>query len=164
MTSSVDDGVLTLQRRTYRSGDFVHVVFSFLAAVFAVLFLVITLANGTIFDGFFIPGVILVLAAYGYFGLTRLMNRRTVTIQTGHVTAKDGPIPQFLRSVDSSLDDLGSVSVRSSTRWTVPPISSYVIYNVRSQRGPDLFRRLPTEDEATYVVAAIDSFVTLTGQ
>jgi hypothetical protein len=158
MASSVEDGVLTLQRRTYRSGDFVHVVFSIVAAFFAGMFLLITVANGTLFDGFFIPGVIMALAWYGYFGLTRLMNRRTVTIHNGHVTAKDGPLPQFVRSIDTSLEDLGPLSVKSSKRWTFPPISAFVIHNAHTQRGPDLFRRLPTEDEARYAVARIESF------
>jgi hypothetical protein len=43
MKSSVDDDGIVIQRRTYRSGDFVHVVFSLFAAVFAILVLVIAI-------------------------------------------------------------------------------------------------------------------------
>ena len=153
-----------LSRRTYRSGDFVHVVFSALAAILAVVFLIITVANGTLFDGFFVSGLIVVLGLYGYFGLTRLVNGRTVTIHNGRVTAKDGPLPQFIRTIDTSLEELGRLSVKPAKRWTVPPISMYVIYRVRTALGPDLFRRLPTEDEAKYVVAEIESFISPTGE
>jgi len=45
MTSSVDNGVLTIRRRTYRSGGFVHVVFSAFSTVFAVMFFALAVAN-----------------------------------------------------------------------------------------------------------------------
>jgi hypothetical protein len=158
MMSSVEDGVLTIQRRTYRSGDFVHVIFSLFAALFAVLFLIIAIANDTLFDSLSAPIVIIALTAYGYFGLTRLVNRRTVTVDNGYITAKDGPVPQFVRTIDSDMADLGRLSVDSSKRWAFPPISTYRVYEVIVEAGPDLFRRLPTEDEAEYVVSKIEAF------
>lgn len=163
MTSSVENGVLTIQRRTYRSGDFVHVIFSFFAAVFAVLFLVIAVANATLFDSFSVPVVIIVLASYGYFGLTRLVNRRTVAVSAGRVTAKDGPFPLFIRIIDSDLGDLGRLSVESSKRWTFPAISTYRVYEAATENGPDLFRRLPSQDEAEYAVARIAAFTHTAG-
>jgi hypothetical protein len=158
MTSSVDNGVLTLRRRTYRSGDFVHAIFSFFATVFAVLFLIIAISVGTLFDGPSVPIVIIVLAAYGYFGLTRLLNSRTVTVDNGRIRAKDGPMPQLIRTIDADVADVGELSVESSKRWTFPPISTYSVYRVATEAGPDLFRRLPTEDEARYVVAKVKAF------
>jgi len=158
MTSSVDNGVLTIRRRTYRSGDFVHVIFSFFATVFAVLFLIIAISNDTLFDGLSVPIVIIVLAAYGYFGLTRLVNRRTVTVDIGRIRAKDGPVPQLIRTIDADVADVGQLSVESSKRWTFPPISTYRVYRVATEDGSDLFRRLPTEDEAQYVVQKMRAF------
>ncbi len=158
MMPSVEDGVLTIQRRTYRSGDFVHVIFSFFAALFAVLFLIIGVANDTLFDGLSIPIVIIALTAYGYFGLTRLVNRRTVTVSKVRATAKDGPLPQFVRSVDAGLDEYGKVTVRSVMRFTFPPTSKYRLYYVGGEMAPDLFRRLHSEDEAKYAAAAITAF------
>ncbi len=158
MMSSVEDGVLTIQRRTYRSGDFVHVIFSFFAALFAVLFLVIAIAKDTLFDGLSIPIVIIALTAYGYFGITRLVNRRTVTVSKARVTAKDGPLPQFVRSVKAEPDDYGKVAVRSAMRFAFPPISKYRLYYVGGEMAPDLFRRLRSEDEAKYAEAAITAF------
>jgi hypothetical protein len=158
VTSSVNDGVLTLQRRTYRSGDFVHVIFSGFSIVFAVLFFVIAIASNTLLDGFSIPIVILALGAYGYFGATRLVNRRVVTVTTGRITAKDRPLPQFMRSVDADIADVGLISVESSKRWTFPMIASYPVYEVATGSGPDLFRRLRDVNEAEYVVARIEAF------
>ncbi len=159
MKSSVDDDGLVIQRRTYRSGDFVHVVFSLFAAVFAILVLVIAISNGTLFDGFVTPLVIFALVAYGYFGATRIVNRRTVTVCHGHITAKDGPLPQFIRTIDTDLGDLERLSVESSKRWTFPPISTYRVYSVHPLQGPNLFWRLPTEGEATYALVKINAFV-----
>ncbi len=163
MTSSVDDGLLTITRRTYRSGDFVHVVFSFFAAMFAILFFLIVVANDTLFDGPSAPIVIIVLASYGYFGMTRLVNRRKVTVSRGVVTARDGPFPLFIRTIDSDIGDLGRLSAESSRRWTFPPISTYRVYSAHTERGPDLFRRLPSRDEAAYAVATIQAFVGQSG-
>ncbi|MEA2024152.1 MAG: hypothetical protein U9N79_07650 [Actinomycetota bacterium] len=158
MTSSIENGVLMIQRRTYRSGDFVHVIFSFFAALFAILFLVVTIANDTLFDGLSTPIVILVLASYGYFGLTRLVNRRTVTVTGSHVAAKDGPLPQLIRSVDADLARYGKVEVRSAMRFTFPPTTRYRLYYVGGEMAPDLFRRLHDENEAKYAVARIRAF------
>jgi hypothetical protein len=158
MMSSVEDGVLTIQRRTYRSGDFVHVIFSFFAALFAVLFFAIAIANKTLFDGLATPIVIVGLAAYGYFGLTRLVNRRVVSVTTGRITAMDGPLPQFMRSIDADIADVGPISVESSKRWTFPIISSYQVYEVAATSGPDLFRRLRSVGEAEYAVSKIEAF------
>ena len=158
MESSVDDGVLTIRRRTYRSGDFVHVIFSVFAVFFAVMFLVIALANGTLLDGLSAPIVIVVLLGYGYFGLTRIVNRRTVTATTNRITAKDGPLPQLVRFVDAELSEYGTVEVRSAMRFTFPPTSKYRLFYVGGEMAPDLFRRLHSEEEAKYVVARVRAF------
>ncbi|MEA3511113.1 MAG: hypothetical protein U9R51_06720 [Actinomycetota bacterium] len=158
MTSSVDDGILTITRRTYRSGDVVHVIFSFLASLFGILFLWIAIANSTLFEGFVTPIVILALLAYGYFGLTRIVNRRTVRVGNGRVVAKDGPLPQIVRSVDVGQGEYGHVEVRSVMRFTFPPTSKYRLYYVGGEIGPDLFRRLRNEDEAAYSVARYQAF------
>ncbi|MEN8114207.1 MAG: hypothetical protein ABFS21_07445, partial [Actinomycetota bacterium] len=102
--------------------------------------------------------VILVLLVYGYFGLTRIVNRRTVTVGNGRVTAKDGPLPQFVRSVDVDLDEYGKVETRSAMRFTFPPTSKYRLYYVGGETAPDLFRRLRDEGEAEYAVARIRAF------
>jgi hypothetical protein len=158
VTSSVDDGVLTIRRPTYRRGDFVHVIFASFAVVFALLFLFISLIHGTLLRSLTIPLVILVLAAYGYFGLTRVVNRRTVQISQGRVTASDGPMPQIGRRIDRDLKASTPFSVESSKRFTFPTTTTYRIYRVDTRSGPDLFRRLPTEGEADYVLATIEAF------
>ena len=158
MTSSVEDGVLTITRRTYRSADFTHIIFGFFAALFGLFFLWITIANSTLFDGFVTPIVILALLGYGYFGLTRIVNRRTVSVGNGRVAAKDGPLPQFMRSVDADQGDYGKVEVRSAMRFTFPPISKYRLYYVGGEIAPDLFRRLLDEDEAKYAMAVYGAF------
>ncbi|MFV9672342.1 MAG: hypothetical protein ACNYZH_03885 [Acidimicrobiia bacterium] len=162
MTSSVDDGILTITRRTYRSGDFVHVIFGFFAALFGFLFLWIAIANSTLFDGFVTPVVIVALVAYGYFGLARIVNRRTVRVGNGRVAAKDGPLPQLMRSVDADQGEYGPVEVRSAMRFTFPPTSKYRLYYVGGEIAPDLFRRLRDEDEAKYVVARYLAFTSST--
>lgn len=158
MTSSVEDGVLTITRRTYRSGDFTHIIFSVFATLFGLLFLWIAIANSTLFDGFVAPIVILALLAYGYFGLTRIVNRRTVRVGNGRVTAKDGPLPQFIRSVSADQGEYGMVEVRSAMRFTFPPTSKYRVYYVGGEIAPDLFRRLLDEDEAKYAMTAYRAF------
>jgi hypothetical protein len=158
VTSSVDDGVLTIRRPTYRRGDIVHVIFASLAVVFALLFLFIALMNRTLLANLTIPLVILALGAYGYFGLTRVVNRRTVRISQGRLTASDGPVPQIGRRIDRDLEVLTPFSVESSTRFTFPVTTTYRIYRVDTRSGPDLFRRLPTEGEADYVLATIEAF------
>lgn len=163
MMSSVDDGVLTIQRRTYRSGDFVHVIFSGFAVLFAVLFLYMGIAFGTLFDALTFPIVILLLLAYGYFGVTRLVDRRTVTVSQGVVTARDGPLPLLVRTIDSNISDLGRLSVESSPRWTFPPIMTYRVYSAHTENGPDLFRRLRSRGEAAFAVATIQAFVGSSG-
>lgn len=159
MRSSVDDGTLTIRRRTYRSGDFVHVIFSAFAAMFAILFLVIAIANNTLFDGFATLVVIGLLGAYAYFGATRLVNSRVVTVTTDRITAKDGPLPQIVRTVDSPIAAVEPIAVDSSKRWTFPVTTSYSVYKVATAAGPDLFRRLRNGDEAGYVVDAIRAFI-----
>ena len=158
MTSSVEDGILTITRRTYRSGDFTHIIFSFFAALFGFLFIWIAIANSTLFDGFATPIVILALLTYGYFGLTRIVNRRTVRVGNGRVAAKDGPFPQFIRSVDADQGEYGQIEVRSATRLTFPPTSKYRLYYVGGEIGPDLFRRLRDGDEAKYAFSVCRAF------
>lgn len=157
MRSSVDEGTLTIQRRTYRSGDFVHVIFSAFAAVFAILIFVMAVANDTLFDGIVTPIVIGALSVYGYFGATRLVNSRVITVTTDRVTAKDGPLPQFVRTIDSDIADIEPISVESSKRWTFPMITSYRVYAVATADGPDLFRHLRSEDEAEYALSNIEA-------
>lgn|GEM_PF-3143154 len=158
MISSVDDGVLTIRRRTYRPGDFVHVIFAFFAAVFALLFLFISLTRGTLLNTVMIPLAIVALVGYAYFGLTRVVNRRTVRVSQGRLTASDGPMPQFGRRIDGDLEVLAPFSVESSMRFTFPMMTTYRNYRVDARRGPDLFRRLPTRSEADSVLSAIESF------
>lgn len=159
MTASVDAGVLIIQRRTYRSADFVHVIFSMFAAVFAILFLVIAVSNGTLFDGFATPIVILALIAYAYFGVTRIVDRRTVTVTLGRITARDGPLPLFMRTLDTDVADYGDIEVRSATRYTFPLISKYRLHYVGGEMAPDLFRRLRERDEAEFAAARISVFL-----
>lgn len=160
MTSSVAHDTLTLERRSWRSGDGAHVVFSALLLVFGLLVLAIAIQNGTLFDGPVTPILVLAGFGYGYFGLTRMVNRRTVTVATGRITARDGPLPLFVRTVDTDLESYGKVEVRSAMRLTFPPTSRYRLYYVGGETAPDLFRRLPTEDEAKHAVARIRSFTT----
>lgn len=159
MDSTVRDGVLTITRRTYRSGDFVHILFSAFATLFGLTFLWIAIENDTLFDGASTLIVILVLLVYGYFGLTRIVNRRIVQIANGRITARDGPLPQLVRFVDADLAEYGKVRTRSAMRFTFPPTSKYRLYYVGGEVGPDLFRRLREEDEAKYAVARIRSFL-----
>jgi len=163
MTSSVDDGVLTIRRRTYRPGDLVHVLFGGIAALVAVLLGVIATTNSTLTSGLATPAVIAAAAAYAYFALTRVVNRRTVTVRGGRVTAKDGPLPQFVRSVDAPIDEYGKTTVRSVMRFTFPPTHRYRLYSVGGDTAPDLFRRLPTEDEAKYAAARYNAFTSGSG-
>lgn len=150
-----EDGSVTVSRRTYRSGDFVHVVFSTLTTVMGLLFLWIAIANATLFDDFATSIVILVIVGYGYFGLTRITNSRTVVISEGRITARDGPLPQFVRSVDANALDYRDVAVRSAMRFTFPPIQRYKLWYVGSKGQVDLFRRLPSEEEAKVTQAVV---------
>ena len=160
MRSSIDGGTLTIQRRTYRSGDFTHVIFSAFAAVFAILFSVIAIANSTLFDGFVTPVVIGLLAVYAYFGLTRLVNSRVVVVNADRITAKDGPLPQFVRTLDAEVADVEPMSIKSSKRWTFPMTTSYQVYSVATSSGPDLFRRLWNRDEAEHALDEIQAYLT----
>ena len=160
MTSTVTTGGLTVERPTWRSGDWVHVLFSALLLVLGLVILATAIRNDTLFDGVTTPALILASVGYAYFGLTRIVNRRTVTVTTDRITAKDGPLPILVRSVNADLDAYGKAKVRSAMRFTFPPTSRYRLYYVGGEMAPDLFRRLPTEDEAKYAVARIRSFTT----
>lgn len=160
MTSSIIGDTLTVERRSWRSGDVVHVVFSFLLLILGLLIAVIAIQNGTFFDGAVTPVLVVASLGYGYFGLTRLVNRRTVTVTPDRLTARDGPLPLFVRTVNTDLESYGKVAARSAMRFTFPPTSRYRLYYVGGEIAPDLFRRLPTEDEAKYAVARIRSFTT----
>lgn len=160
MTSTVTNGVLTVERPAWRTGDWVHVLFSGLLLVLGLVILTAAVRNDTLFDGLTTPTVIGASIGYAYFGLTRIINRRTVTVTADGITANDGPLPIFVRSVDTDLNTYGKVEVRSAMRFTFPPTSRYRLYYVGGETPPDLFRRLPTEDEAKYAVARIRSFVT----
>jgi hypothetical protein len=157
ITVTRQDGSVTVSRRTYRSGDFTHIIFSALATIMGLLVLWIAIDSGTVFDGIATPLVVGALLAYGYFGLTRITNRRTVTVDRGRIVAKDGPLPQFVRSLDAAIDEYGTVEVRSATRFTFPPISRYRLWYVGGQMSPDLFRRLPSEEEAECIRAIVSN-------
>jgi hypothetical protein len=160
MTSTVTNGELTVERRSWRSGDWVHVLFSALLLVLGLVILATAIRNDTLLEGLTTPALILASIGYAYFGLTRIVNRRTVTVTAERVTAKDGPLPIFVRSVNTDLDAYGKVELRSAMRFTFPPTSRYRLYYVSGEMAPDLFRRLPTEDEARYAVARIRSITT----
>jgi hypothetical protein len=136
----------------------VHVIFASLAAVFAVLVLSIALTHGTLSDNLATPLAIAGAAAYAYFGLTRIVNRRTVRVSHGRLTASDGPVPQPGRRIDRDLETLVPLSVESSTRLTFPIMTRYRTYRVDARSGPDVFRRLPTRSEAVYVLSEIEAF------
>ena len=155
ITVTREDGKVTISRRSYRSGDFVQILFGFFAGLFGVTFLWISIDAGTLFDGVVSPIVILVLLGYAYFGATRITNRRTVVIADGRISAKDGPLPQFVRSVDTSIPDYGNVTTRSASRFTFPPTHRYALWYVGAKGRVDLFRRLPEENEAKVIQAVV---------
>ncbi len=153
------DGTLTVSVRTFRTGDFMHYVFGALATLFAGLVFWIGAANGTLFDSFATVPVIIAGFAYGWFALTRRMNRRVLTADAETLAVHDGPLFSLARPIDVPVGDVGTISSRKERRW-VPPLSWYDVRHLEASGLPRaLFRNLSFEEDADRIRAALVSFL-----
>ena len=151
---------LTITVRARRSGDSAHYVLGALGTVFGLLILLIALGNGTLFDSWATLPLVIGGLVYGWFALTRLINRRVVTIDCEMLTVTEGPLPTFSSQVEVPMADMGKVTTRDERRW-VPPLQWYGVSHVEAEglRSP-LFKALEPDD-ASRVRAAIVSFVSV---
>ena len=153
------DATLTVSVRTFRTGDLMHYVFAALATVVAVTVLWIGATNGTLLDSFVTVPLILAALAYGWFALTRLFNRRVLTVDAGTLTVSDGPLFSLAPDIELAVGDVGTITSRKERRW-VPPISWYEVRHLEAVGAPDpLFRNLTFEEDADRIRAALVSFL-----
>jgi hypothetical protein len=153
------DDTLTVSVRTFRTGDGMHYLFGALATVFAGLVLWIGAANGTLLDSFVTVPLIIAGLAYGWFALTRRINRRVLTAHTETLTVSNGPLFSLARSIEVPVGDVGTITSRKERRW-VPPLSWYDVRHIEAS-GPSsaLFRNLSFEEDADRIRAAVVSYL-----
>ena len=105
-------------------------------------------------------GSSLVAVAYGWFALTRAVNERTLTLDSGGLSVTDGPCPSLAPHIHVPLDEVGEVRCRSSARPSVPTASRAPVHDVdASGVGPPLFTALADEAEADRIRAALVAFL-----
>jgi hypothetical protein len=153
------DGSLTVSVRTFRTGDLMHYVFGALATVFALTVLWVGAANGTLLDSFVTVPLILAGAAYGWFALTRRLNRRVLTVDGEMLTVSDGPLFTLAPDIELSVGDVGTIAGRKERRW-VPPLSWYDVRHLEAAGASHpLFRNFTFEEDADRIRAALVSFL-----
>jgi hypothetical protein len=153
------DGTLTVSVRTCRTGDSVHYIFGALATAFALTVLWIAAVNGTLLGSFVTVPLIIAGIAYGWFALTRLLNRRVLTADSATLRVGDGPLFSLAPTLVVPVGDVGTISSRKERRW-VPPISWYDVRHIEAAGVSDpLFRNLSFEADVDRIRAAVVSFL-----
>ena len=142
--------------RTYRSGDFVHYFLAGPIVFIALILLWAALDNGTMTDSWVTPVVIFGLLAYGWFALTKKVNRRTVTIDSERLRVWDGPLWSLTNRISVPVDEVGKLETSKTTRLTMPPTQTVKMYNVKASgvRG-HIVKKLQTREEADKIRAGI---------
>ena len=156
------DGTLTVSVRTFRTGDMVHYVFGTLATLFALMVSWIGAINGTLFDSYATVPLILAGVAYGWFALTRRLNRRVLHADAETLAISDGPLFSLAPKVRVPAGEVGTIASRKERRW-VPPLSWYdVRHIVAAGATSPLFRNLTFEEDADRIRAALVAFLART--
>ena len=151
---------LVISRSTRRPGDLAHFVLAPIGVALGGVVLFVGLQRGTLFDSWFTVVLLLAVGGYGWFALTRAVNRRTLTLGVGGLSVMDGPCPSLARRINAGVDEVGEIKARSSMRFTFPMISRYRVHHVEASGvEPPLFRSLADEAEATRIQAALVSFL-----
>ena len=152
----VENGRLEIRRRTYRPGDFVHYVLCFFALLLALTILWIAIRAGTLLRGWVLPALVLATFAWAWFCVTKMKNRRIVTIDKTRLIRRDGPIASIVRTVTVPLDQVAPTRITKSLTFTMPPTSKVVTYNVRAG-DLTLFPKLLVREEAEFILAELDT-------
>jgi hypothetical protein len=152
-------GTLTVSVRTFRTGDLMHYLFGALATVLSLTVLWIGMTSGTLLDSFATVPLIIAGLAYGYFALTRRLNRRLLTVDSETLEVSDGPLYSVAPGVVVPVGGVGTITSRKVRRW-VPPISWYDVRHIEAAGATDpLFRNLTFEEDADRIRAALVSFL-----
>ena len=153
------DGTLTVSVRTFRTGDLMHYVFGASATVIGLMVLWIGASNGTLLDSLVTVPLIVAGVAYGWFSLTRRLNRRVLAADSTTLTVSDGPLFSLAPEVTVPVGDVGTISSRKERRW-VPPFSWYEVRHIEAAGMADpMFRNLTFEEDADRIRAALVSFL-----
>lgn len=142
--------------RTYRPGDWGHYVLALPGAAISLIILFISIDNATLADSWVTPVVVLGLLGYGWFAVTKMFNRRTVTLDRERLRVWDGPLPSLTRKASVPIDEIGLIETTVARSLTMPPTSIVKTYRVeaRGVRGP-IIKKLPTKEEADTVRAGL---------
>lgn len=148
------DDALTIARRTYRSGDVVHLLMGGLATVFALIVVWIRVTHGTLTSGstLYVVGA---LAVYGYFAATKAFNRRTMTFDGVTLKVKDGPLWSPFRRVDERAEYALPLSYKKRTSFT-PMLTRDETWTVRTDGGFVVMSKLPFEEEAEFITISVN--------
>ena len=141
---------------TSRPGDWVHHALAGPGVALGLIVLWAAIKNNTLTESWATPVVIVGLLSYGWFALTRRFNRRTVTLDSEHLRAWDGPLFSLARKVSVPIAEIGPLETIEITRTTMPPVALVKSYNVRVLgAGRSIVRRLPTRGEADKIRAGL---------
>ena len=121
------DGMLTVSVRTFRTGDLMHYVFGALATLFALTVLWIGASNGTLLDSPVTVPLIVAGIAYGWFALTRRLNRRVLTADSATLTVSDSPLFSLASRIAEPVDAIGRIT-------SLPDTSAGSIVRISSDR------------------------------
>lgn len=149
------DGRLTVSVRTHRSGDLVHYVFASIAVVFGAVVLWIGLAKGTLFGSWINLPLVAACLGYGWFALTRRINRRVLVLDAERLLITEGPLFTIGAAFAVPAATVGKITVRKERRWT-PPVWWHEVFHVEATGSPDaLFRNVSLEADANRISAAL---------
>ncbi len=149
------DGRLEVSVRTYRTGDFVHYAFGSLAVAFGVVVLWVGLAKGTLLGSWINLPLVAACLGYGWFALTRRINRRVLVLDAERLSISEGPLFTTGAAFEAPAATVGKVTVREERHWT-PPIWWHEVFHVEATGSPDvLFRNINLEADATRIQAAL---------
>ena len=100
-------------------------------------------------DSWFTPVAILALLAYGWFALTKKVNRRTITVDSERLRAWDGPLYSLARKISVPVEEVGRLETNRRSTLTMPPTQIVRTFSVdaRGVRG-HIIKKLPTKEEA----------------
>jgi hypothetical protein len=154
---------LILRKRTYRSLDWAFIMLCVPVGALVLSLFGIGLARGTLFKfSWWIETLVYgATVAWIWFSLTRAFNRRTITITSDRLLARNGPVPSLGGAIDMPLADIQEIETRGTKHMT-SDLTTYRWYHVvlRGRGGgrEAIFQKLADEKAAKFVKAKIDGF------
>lgn len=154
---------LILRKRTYRSLDWAFIMLCIPVTIAVFILFGIGVVEGTLFNFSWWGESLVYVATFAWFwfSLTRVFNRRTVTVTADQIQASDGPIWSSGGAFKVPLCDIEEVETLGSKHLT-SDLTTYRWYRVYARKRDGLrlpiFKKLQSDQAAKFVKAKIDQF------